>query len=761
MYKKLRYAFYSCLICLVLFPSFIWSNQSRATEISTSEEQKEISDTLKELSSESSISEPTQSSSVQNENIDETEVSQAPSIGSSIEEQKESETLNTLEPTTSEEEPIRSRQTRSDGITWTVVNDSQELKAELAKTDPPTHIKLGGNGVFTLSTAVPVKSNVVIDGDGRTVSYPDDGISKGIYADNTNIEVTFQNMTFGSPDFSVPMKNINGIFPSSSSEVVKLNIENVTYYSNNRAQAFQNYADGSVIQFSGENEFVLEGNGQEFAEASNFIFEKDSNTKVKHETNYDLGFIWSKNSKTPANISLSEGAVLDIETNHSFVYNSIKNGELTVGKDAKLLIKSVNPRVLSSKNPIYFSDDKWNISVNENGLLDISFPNSIRLANPSNIYIGKGADARFKATEDKSVFGGSVRANSTFVIDNANLVEFTAASDNDTNPIGFVGGNNNFSFAPFAAAEGDQQGTEGYAIRTTPSFAINSQKAAGTWNISTGDITREAVTDTNDFTAEEKNAMKTATTIQLVKIPEPRSQIATLKKTSNYLDFNVRLSNYELFNNTFKQVRYRLYSKEVDDPTEDSVDFVAEKTTTTIDGEVTFDGLEQDTKYWLYTQIECDPSGQSSYWFEDTVKTKAMINVEVPTYIAFRTDMDANVVQDREYAIKNNGTSPVDIKVDSFQVKSNPNNIPLLSETDLNSSAEGLFLKLVSEDPQGIELVNLENPVTKPLFGTIDGGNSKKIGLGGKYQGTIEEVMQLDSQLTLLIEDGSTEEGTP
>jgi hypothetical protein len=138
-----------------------------------------------------------------------------------------------------------------------------------------------------------------------------------------------------------------------------------------------------------------------------------------------------------------------------------------------------------------------------------------------------------------------------------------------------------------------------------------------------------------------------------------------------------------------------------------------------------------------------------------------MINVEVPTYIAFRTDMDANIVQDREYAIKNNGTSPVDIKVDSFQVKSNPNNIPLLSETDLNSSAEGLFLKLVSEDPQGIELVNLENPVTKPLFGTIDGGNSKKIGLGGKYQGTIEEVMQLDSQLTLLIEDGSTEEGTP
>lgn len=760
MYKKLRYAFYSCLICLVLFPSFIWSNQSRATEISTSEEQKEISDTLKELSSESSIPEPTQSSSVQNENIDETEVSQAPSIGSSIEEQKESETLNTLEPTTSEEETIRSRQTRSDGITWTVVNDSQELKAELAKTDPPTHIKLGGNGVFTLSTAVPVKSNVVIDGDGRTVSYPDDGISKGIYADNTNIEVTFQNMTFGSPDYSVPMKNLYGIFPANDSEVVKLNVHNVNYYSNNGAQAFYINETGSEIHFSGENEFILEGSGQEFAEASAFYFEQGSKTTVRHQTGYNDGFIWARRSNNSNVINLAEDAVFDVESNHAFIYNSINDGDINVGKNAKLLVKSVNARSTISKYPIYFNG-KWNISVSENGLLDISYPKNVKLSNSSSVYIGKGADARFETTEDKSVFGGAVGANSTFVIDNANLVEFTAASDNDTNPIGFVGGNNNFSFAPFAAAEGDQQGTEGYAIRTTPSFAINSQKAAGTWNISTGDITREVVTDKNDFTAEEKNAMKTATTIQLVKIPEPRSQIATLKKTSNYLDFNVRLSNYELFNNTFKQVRYRLYSKEVDDPTEDSVDFVAEKTTTTIDGEVTFDGLEQDTKYWLYAQIECDPSGQSSYWFEDTVKTKAMINVEVPTYIAFRTDMDANIVQDREYAIKNNGTSPVDIKVDSFQVKSNPNNIPLLSETDLNSSAEGLFLKLVSEDPQGIELVNLENPVTKPLFGTIDGGNSKKIGLGGKYQGTIEEVMQLDSQLTLLIEDGSTEEGTP
>lgn len=758
MHKKLRFAFYFCLICLLMLPSFVWTNQSRAIEVKTSEEQEEISDTLKDESTESSIPELAQSNSTVKENIVETET---PSISSSEEEQKESDTTDSSESTSSEEEPVRSRQTRADEITWTVVEDSQALKTELGKADPPTHIKLGGDGVFSLSTAVPVKSNVVIDGDGKTVSYPSDGLSSGIYADSSNIEVTLQNMTFGSPDYSVPMKNLYGIFPASDSEVVKLNVNNVNYYSNNGAQAFHINETGSEIHFFGENEFILEGSGQEFAEASAFYFEQGSKTTVRHQTGSNDGFIWARRSNNSNVINLAEDAVFDVESNHSFIYNDIRGGNISVGKNAKLLIKSVNVKGSSSKYPIRYDGGKWDISVAENGLLDISYPNSIQLADPSNIYIGKGADARFETTEEKSVFDRSVGANSTFVVDNANLVEFTAVPDGGINPIGFVNGTNKFSFAPFAAAEGDQQGTEGYAIRTTPSFAINSQKASGTWNISTGDITREAVTDTNDFTTEEKNAMKAATTIQLVKIPEPRSQIAMLKKTSNYLDFSVQLSNYELFNNTFAQVRYRLYAKEADDPTVDSADFIEEKTTTTIDGEVTFDGLEQDTKYWLYAQIECDPSGQSSYWFEDTVKTKAMINVEVPTYIAFRTDMDANVVQDREYAIKNNGTSPVNIKVNSFQVKSNSDNIPLLSETDINDSAEGLFLKLVSEDPQGIELVNLENPVTKPLFGTIDGGTSKKIGLGGKYQGTIEEVMQLDSQLTLLIEDGSSEEGTP
>lgn len=779
MIRKLKGVYYYYFICILIFPFFIFPTQSRAIEVENMEVPGKTSDAIKKETNETLFSTEAESSSVMHK--EGTEISTSTNIGSiesetqpqsstesetrpesssdSLESQEQPEEKQQTEPTTASSEKPLSRQTRADGITWTVVSNADELRAELTKADPPTHIKLGGNGVFSLSTSVPVKSDVVIDGDGKTVSYPSDGLSSGIYADSSNIEVTLQNMTFGSSDYSVPMRNLYGVFPASDSEVVKLNIHNVNYYSNRGAQAFFINETGSEIHFSGENEFVLEGSGQEFAEASVFYFEKDSKTTVRHQTGSNDGFIWARRSNNKNVINLAENAVFDVESNHSFIYNDIRDGDITVGKNAKLLIKSVNAKGGYSQYPIRYDGGKWNISVAELGLLDLSYPNSIQLGDFSNINIGKDANACFEATKDNSVFDRSVGSNSTFVIDNANLVEFTASPSTTVNPIGFVGGNNKFSFAPFASAEGEIQGTEGYAIRTTPNLLnINSQKAAGTWSIAAGEITREAVTETAPFTSNEQNAMKDATTIQLVKIPEPKAQISTLKKQANYFDFTVQLSNYELFNNNFEQVNFRLFSKEVADPT-DSDGLVAEKSTNTIDGEVAFDNLEQDTKYWLYAQIVCDPSGQSSNWFKDTVKTKAMINVEVPTYIAFQTDTDANVVQDREYAIKNNGTSPVKISIDSFKVKSNPENIPLLTGSQLGGSTEGLFLKLIGDNSQEIELADLENPNPRPVFGMINAGNSEKIGLQGKYQGTIEKVSQLNSQLTLLIEDGNPVEG--
>lgn len=755
MDKKLRKGYCIGLICLLLFPTFVWSGESEAIEIATSKDSQQTTESLQETTATTALTAPLTApsetlSQFQTEMTTDSETIESQDSKENTTATIDSDGSQKTEITSEDQKTVEKRQNRADE-TWTLVEDVTELITALNSNPPATHIKLAGPNIFALSKNVPVRRNVVIDGNGRSISNSSGGLSGGIYADATNIEVTFQNVTFGSSDYSVPMKNVYGLFPAADSEVVKLNLHNVNYYSNSSAQAFYLCATGSEIHFSGENEFLLADSGQEFAEAHTFYFEANSKTTVRHSTTSSEGFIYARTG-TISTLNLAENAIFDVETNHAFIYNSaINDGNIIVRENAKLLIKSVAARSTTSKYPIAFDGGEWNINVTEKGLLDINYPESIRLGNNSHITIGKDATAVFKITENDSVFDRSVGSNSTFTIDNANLVKFTATASSN-NPIGFVGGSNKFSFAEFIPREGEILGTEGYAIRTDPVYSIAPQKSAGTWNITNTNITREIVANTPSFTEEEQTAMKDATTIQIVKIPEPKAQISTLNKTENYSDFSVKLENYQLFNNTFDKVEYRLFTQEVTDP-DDDTNLKDTYSATTIDEEATFSGLTENTTYWLYVKIICKKEAQSSDWFQDTVKTKALLNVEVPTYIGFQTNDKNEVISSGPYQIVNKGTSAVDIKVGSFKVTDNPSNIQLL---DNNTDPDGLYLFLTGDNMSNIVLKNLEAPADTPLFGNIIAGETKKIDIDGQYNGNIDNITYLNSQLTLLIEESTS-----
>lgn len=751
MDKKMRKGYCIGLICLLLFPTFAWSGESEAIEIATSKDSQQTTESLQETTATTALTAPSETlSQFQTEMTTNSETIESQESKENSITTPDSSDNQMTEISSEDQKTSKERQNRADE-TWTLVEDVTELITALNSNPPATHIKLSGPNIFALSKNVPVKSNVVIDGNGRSISNSSGRLSGGIYADATNIEVTFQNVTFGSSDYSVPMKNVYGLFPAADSEVVKLNLHNVNYYSNSSAQAFYLCATGSEIHFSGENEFVLADSGQEFAEAHTFYFEANSKTTVRHSTASDDGFIYARRG-TISTINLAENAIFDVETNHAFIYNrAVNDGNIIVGENAKLLIKSVAAKSTRSKYPIAFDDGEWNINVGEKGLLDINYPRYIQLDDNSHITIGKDATAVFEITENDSVFDRSVGSNSTFTIDNANLVKFTATASSN-NPIGFVGGSNKFSFAEFAPGEGEILGTEGYAIRTDPVYPISSQDSAGTWNITSTNITREIVDNTPSFTEEEQTAMKDATTIQIVKIPEPKAQISTLNKTENYSDFSVKLENYQLFNNTFDKVEYRLFTQEVTDP-DDDTNLKDTYSATTIDEEVTFSDLTENTTYWLYVKIICKEEAQSSDWFQDTVKTKALLNVEVPTYIGFQTNDKNEVISSGPYQIVNKGTSAVDIKVGSFKVTDNPSNIQLLAN---NTDLDGLYLFLTGDNMSNIVLKNLEAPADAPLFGNFIAGETKKIDINGQYNGNIDNITYLNSQLTLLIEESTS-----
>ena len=87
----------------------------------------------------------------------------------------------------------------------------------------------------------------------------------------------------------------------------------------------QQKADGSV------------GGGEEFAEGNNFVFAAGSHTKIVQNTSGATGLFWTQ--VNPSTFTLEENAVLDVTSNHSFLYSDgTNNCSIKLEKNAKLLV---------------------------------------------------------------------------------------------------------------------------------------------------------------------------------------------------------------------------------------------------------------------------------------------------------------------------------------------------------------------------------------------------------------------------------------
>lgn len=161
----------------------------------------------------------------------------------------------------------------------------------------------------------------------------------------------------------------------------------------------------------------------------------------------------------------------------------------------------------------------------------------------------------FTSTESESVFDRAVGANSTFVIDNAKELNFQGKIGSNYNPIGFAGGTGKFQFNTF------QTGTAGYEI-LTDTQAVTPQRDAGTWTISTANISRDVFTNTPDFTTDEKARLKTTSWITLQRMAPP-VELLKVDQIVEALNARFSLSEYRLNGNDnyLQGVDYKLFSK--------------------------------------------------------------------------------------------------------------------------------------------------------------------------------------------------------
>ena len=717
------------LISFMAHPYPLLSVETAQAETLSTEQLAETAGT--EVSSENHASITESSEKKQNE-----QESTVSSTVSSSEQSDEQATTAPLEKTMLQEQAAADE--------WKTVSTLAELKAALNAKEPL--IKLAASSdVFDLGTSsVSISADVTIDGNGRQLSYYG---NSGFISSTNGLTITLQNMTFGSPDYTVNAVGLYGIMQTSY--LTDLYVNNVNYYSNRTAQPFYVRGAASKIHFQGTNQFMQQNpdgsvaSGEEFAECNNLIFEAGTKTTIVQNTNGALGFMWMFSN--PGNITVNDGADVSITTNHNLIYSDgSNNGTITLGKQAKLSIKGTN----TSKGNFYYATRPAYWSVGEGAELSIDYPNSVKLGNNSTIAFSPDSVGKLSVSANESFFSPGVGAGSSFTIDNAKSIYFQGKPGTANNPIGFSGGTNQFTFSPF---QGNTPGYEVIADQTS----LTSQLDPGSWTIAAGPISRQALSKTPDFTADEKTAIQRSNRLTLQRL-NPPVQLLDVGKNIQVNDAAFHLSDYQLNGNESRvqKVSYKLYSKQVSDPNTATAGLIEEQSKDTLTDTADFSNLKEKTDYWLYVRIICDLDSQSSEWLEVPFTTQQeMINVDFPIEVAFyskKEGTEQKILPADSYTIDNHSSFPVTVQATDLTELSNPGGIQLLSQPDAENP-KGMLLRLTQDaNPLGVLTKELsESPLT---FKELGGKSSTTLGFSGNYYGERKQSQQVQYRLTLVAE---------
>ncbi|WEV45136.1 hypothetical protein OZX60_06800 [Streptococcaceae bacterium ESL0687] len=295
-----------------------------------------------------------------------------------------------------------------------------------------------GNGQFA------VNRNITIEGNNHTITYGGTmSDTRGIYFNQDNITIHFKNIFFGrasdlGKNLSTNAGNYYGFSPgrnlSGNNSSRTLIIENVTYNSDRGAQPFYLKGKNDKIIFKGNNVFNMlgesDGNSQEFAEASNFVFEDNSTTTVTDKNQGASGFIWSDNAAP--SITVGDNANFIVTTSrHDFIYAGggvpvIKignNGTISFNQNTsdtrgsgKIIYQTLSPSItlgeganldLHSRYTSTFTDITVNMPKNSSAVFAAASGDSMKISGTGNFNISDAARLLIEGTSGNPITGKS------------------------------------------------------------------------------------------------------------------------------------------------------------------------------------------------------------------------------------------------------------------------------------------------------------------------------------------------------------------
>lgn len=612
-----------------------------------------------------------------------------------------------------------------------VENEEELIKA--VETDKVNYIKLADapvsnpNQVFELTKIGRIRfpGDCTIDGNGRTVSYTS---ARAFEANAAGSYVKFKNITFGSPDFTIPADDYYGFCQVLTKSNVTLEVENVNYYSNKGAQPFYNQNKGGTVVFSGTNNFVVNAGSlsQEFAECSQFLFKQNSQTIVKHNTGQPRA-IWATSA---FRFDLEENATVDFQTTASdFVGLPADGGEMSVGKNASLTI--------NGDADFVYATNLRNFSFNfaEQSRVDWTFGKPINVNTDSTFHIGKDSIINVSITNDSKIFYNRI-SPANIVVDNADRMTFDVANTSSSELL-----NAGLTFNKF------MEGITSYGI-TADNEAINTvinEEDIITAKGSDLEISN-TITAKDDFTTDEKTAIRNATRLVFQRLPTP-SSIQNVKSVIRDTKAVFNLTEYLSNGNTLEGAVYQLFETK-----QDTDNFTAEihkeEIKPPLSSEVTFSDLDSEKDYWLYVQLKAEFSSGDSQWYEVPFKTKSSVmSVTIPTSMFFKTETEEDgrqTIHSPSYSVRNNSAYPVAIDLASFEEKEN-SDIELLDQPDADNS-KGLLLQLTKNHEY---LTTLNADLANVPISKLDTDESSDLRFAGEYYGPAEREINVDYKLTL------------
>ena len=304
----------------------------------------------------------------------------------------------------------------------------------------------------------------------------------GLYFAASNISITFKNLKIGDPRVKNSANNYYGIAPAENLiKNSKIIVENVDYYSDRGAQPFHIRNASNQIVFRGKNSFhttKIAGSVlvQEFAEATNFLFEEDSDTTINMENTELIGTFWP--STGPLNLTLKNRARLKVVSANALVYSdggALHKNRITVGEGAVLDVKLTDKK----DGVLMYHDHDLTIDVQKNGRFLAETVGANNFNKNSSLNLGPGAKAELKNTHGDFYKNGS----GTIRLDNADELLMTSGSHGKTSPTGLSASKPTLTFAPFSTD------TKGYGIYADDQW-VTDQADTSSWAFTPSRIKR-------------------------------------------------------------------------------------------------------------------------------------------------------------------------------------------------------------------------------------------------------------------------------